>query len=894
MGKDSDRQQKRSRASDATEKVSRPADAGTKRRRTSETNEAQASAIKSSSGAIKKVRKSDASLNGEEKRNAPAPWSFSRPVGGRYTNLDPIVTEDEAYLFVGLETAVQVFATSTSRLLRTLQMETGQKVTGYKLSPVDPNVLYIFTPAFVTTWNWDTGKRLARWGTTNSTIAADVSGGEGTDRVASYFIGQQKDGKRQVLVSALGDKKLPDIVALETSEQINTIQVAYEGRVIVVSDGVHLFLGTTPNVDLETPESTQYTWREATLPVSATCIHLRENHDGVKSAHAPDVVDLAIGEGNGSILIYQDISSTLFGRSAEKKSPPRKLHWHRGAVSTVRWSKDGNYVISGGQESVLVLWQLDTGRKQFLPHLSSPICNVVVSPNGNSYVVKLADNSVMVLSARELQPFANVTGLQLSSDVGTHKDSSRKSSRAIAKLHPQHPERLLVAVPASHLSNQHASSQRPSSAVLQTFDIRANSHISRQALARTNTTTLNMSPEGSPIVTPDVRHLDIVEDGKWLATVDTWTPHRHDLETVDSPLRRPEIFLKFWKWNASNDNWELVTRIDAPHFSENRHASVLGLTARPSSHEFTTLGDDAILRFWCPTARTRSGLKTNADDLHQDTWKCRSVVDLKGCLNSVSAPLPAACMSFSDDGSVLAVCLPSDSGANDGLVLLIDARTCTVHYRRTGVFFGNPCSVNFLGKYLIVASTGSVAVWDTVDDVVKPIQLAKPGSSVDVGNSPMLAVNGRTQSFAIATRELDGSANKRRRRGRFHIRIYDVSSFDLVFQESLGSSPVALLSDAYSGDYIVVDASGSVQRLGCLDKASQKSLQPQEVTSHLNSGLANIFSRGQEKVSAQVTDGENAGSSGKGLAGVFGDTPSFSLPSIGVLFRNVVQTLGSS
>lgn len=251
-------------------------------------------------------------------------------------------------------------------------------------------------------------------------------------------------------------------------------------------------------------------------------------------------------------------------------------------------------------------------------------------------------------------------------------------------------------------------------------------------------------------------------------------------------------------------------------------------------------------------------------------------------------------MSFSEDGSVLAVCLPSGSGANDGLVLLIDARNCTVNYRRTGVFFGNPCSVKFLGRYLIVASTGSVAVWDTVDDVVKPIQLTDPASPVDAGNPPMLAVNTRTQSVAIAIRELDDGANKRRRRARFYIRIYDIPSFDLVFQESLGSSPVALLSDAFSGDYVIVDATGSVQRLGCLDKASQKSLQPQEVTSHLNSGLANIFSRGREKVPTQVTDGDSAVSSGNGLAGVFGDTPSFSLPSIGVLFRNVVQTLGSS
>lgn len=550
------------------------------------------------------------------------------------------------------------------------------------------------------------------------------------------------------------------------------------------------------------------------------------------------------------------------------------------------------------------MWQLDTGKKQFLPHLSSPICNVVVSPNGASYIVKLADNSVMVLSARELQPFANITGLQLASEFANHKDSTKKPFRAIAALHPQHPERLLVAVPATHQSNQHVS-QRPNSAVLQTFDIRANSHISRQALARTNTTTLNVSPEGSPIVAPDVRHMDIVEDGKWLATVDTWSPHRQDMEAVvsssvsnsDNPLRRPEIFLKFWKWNASTDTWGLVTRIDAPHFTENRHASVLGLVSRPGSHEFISLGEDAILRFWCPTARHRSGLKTNKT-VSQDTWKCRSVVDLKGCLNSVTVPLSTACMTFSDDGSVLAVCLPSESGSNDGLVLLIDARTGTIHYRRTGVFLGTPCSAKFLGKHLIVASSNSVAIWDTVDDVVKPIQFSGPNNTFDTGYPPILSVNTRTQSFALATRDLDGSANKRRRRGKFHIRIYDISSFEMVFQESLTSAPVSLLSDVYSGDYIIVDSSGSVSRLGCLDKASQKSLQPVEVTSHLNSGLANIFSRGDaaqidENQIAEQNSGAGAGS-GKGLAGVFGDTPSFSLPSISVLFRNVVQTLGSS
>lgn len=553
---------------------------------------------------------------------------------------------------------------------------------------------------------------------------------------------------------------------------------------------------------------------------------------------------------------------------------------------------------------MLVLWQLDTGRKQFLPHLSSPVCNIVVSPNGNSYVVKMADNSVMVLSARELQPSANVTGLQLSTEIASYKDaSSRRPFGAVATLHPQHPERLLVTVPASyHISQQ--GHQRPSSAVLQTFDIRTNSHISRQALARTNATTLDIGPDGTPIVAPDVRQMDIVEDGKWLASVDSWVPNSQDVEALtpstsksDLASLRPEVFLKFWKWNASTDSWELVTRIDGPHFSDSRHSTVLGLAARPCSHEFATLGADAFIRFWCPTARHRSGLNTDASKQNLDTWKCRSMVNLSASLDGATQALETACISFSEDGSVLAVCLPSHSGSSDGIVLLIDARDGTVHYRRTGVFFGKPISSRFLGKYLIVASSGSVAVWDTVDDVVKPIELTESTGSIDTIFQPLIAVNTRTGTLATAVRSGGSSnnPNKKRRKARYHIRIYDVPSFDLVFQETLGCSPLALLSDTFTGDYIIVDSHASVQRLGCLEKASQKSTQPQEVTSQLNSGLASIFSQAHERPATQpAIEDDQPVSQNKALATVFGDTPSFSLPSIGVLFRNVVQTLGSS
>lgn len=773
-------------------------------------------------------------------------------------------------------------------------MEAGQQIIGFSCCPENHENIFILTSSgSISKWNWSSGKRIARWETTSTTISTCLAsiGKEENATTFSFSITSQKNGKRQVLINALGSKKIQCVTALETNQKLNSIRVTHDGQLVVASDGKHLFVGTTTSAELENPETVQYAWREATLPVNATCFDMK--------VHGSGSVDLAIGESGGSILIYQNVLSTLFGKdTSDKRFSPRKLHWHRGSVNTVRWSKDGNYIISGGQESVMVLWQLDTGRKQFLPHLSSPICNIVVSTSGSSYVVKLADNSVMILSTRELQPFSTITGLQLNPEIsGGFMESSKGS--IVAKLHPQQPERLIVAVPASHQLAQNQHSHQPSNAaVLQTYDIRANCNISRQALARTNATTLSVSPEGSQIVAPNVKHLDIVHDAKWLATVDTWVPHPQDVEALERSSNsntvttlRPEVFLKFWKWVPSSDTWELVTRVDGPHFSENHHSDVIGLTSRPGAHEFATLGSDSALRFWCPTAKYRSGLKAkDQQDQPMNTWKCRGIVDLKGYLETHrNSALDAACMSFSEDGSVLAVCLPSTSAANDGVVLLIDARNCSVHYQRTGVFLGNPCSTNFLGSHLVIASTHSVSVWNTVDDVVKTIQSSE---SVDspAGNSQLIAVNARTKSLAIVT----SSSHKKRRKVRFQIKIYDVPSFEVVFEENLQTSPIALLSDAYSGDYIVIDSAAVVQRLGCLDKASQKSQnnQSRDVTGHIDNGLTTLFKRGPEKL-AQADDADETSAQSKGLASVFGETPSFSLPAIGVLFRNVVQTLAN-
>lgn len=253
------------------------------------------------------------------------------------------------YLFVGLETAVQIFGTSTSRLSRTLQMEAGQKIVSYRICPADQENVYIFTSSgSVTKWHWPSGKRLARWETGCTTFAVDVASIESASHptVLSFSVMAHKDGMRQVSIHVLGDTKLQGTVALQTNERINDVKVAHGGRVIVASDGRHLFMGTTITFELQNLESAQYTWRETILPVNATCSHLRESAPTARNTSVSlEAVDIVLGESGGSILIYQDVLNTLFakekGRDTEKKSSPRRLHWHRGPVKAVQWSKDG-------------------------------------------------------------------------------------------------------------------------------------------------------------------------------------------------------------------------------------------------------------------------------------------------------------------------------------------------------------------------------------------------------------------------------------------------------------------------------------------------------------------------------------------------------------------------
>ena len=94
-------------------------------------------------------------------------------------------------------------------------------------------------------------------------------------------------------------------------------------------------------------------------------------------------------------------------------------HWHSQPISGLTFTPDGAYMLSGGSESVLVLWQLGSGENTFLPRLGADIRSIAVSTTFSGshpmmYGVGLANNAVIGFDAASMKDMWHYRGLSLS------------------------------------------------------------------------------------------------------------------------------------------------------------------------------------------------------------------------------------------------------------------------------------------------------------------------------------------------------------------------------------------------------------------------------------------------------------------------------------------------
>ena len=475
---------------------------------------------------------------------------------------------------------------------------------------------------------------------------------------------------------------------------------------------------------------------------------------------------------------------------------------------------------------MLVLWQLDTGRLDFLPHLSAAIENIVVSPKGSAYALHLDDNSAMVLSTAEMKPSMYVSGIQ-SVVLGDRpsKDALVRrvwrpideiASPLVATISPQNPSHMFLCVGNGQQATTGGGAT--STPLVQVFDISSFQGVTKQAIARTNPTDVNITSEGVPIFEPTATKLAFSHDGKWLASIDEWQPPERDTEAYltgsktqsDVCKERREIYLKFWEVGA-DQSLELVTRINDAHYTKQTEA-IFDLASDPTSARFATIGNDGTVRFWIPKLRKRDGLMaTRPDGQPLRSWSCSRVVPLpvhEQQDDSVEILKGIPCsgaITFSEDGSILFAAFGPPSGA---LVVAIDTETGAVRDIVSGMFKGDIRAIKSLSSCLIMLSDDLV-VYDIVSDEMLASYTLKETSEA-AKKLTQLAVNRQSRSFALAAPIPNPGQDKLKRGTKSELLIFNIEDEEPKLVKTFSQVITSVCAVPSSSGFVVVDSAAQV------------------------------------------------------------------------------------
>ncbi|KAI0566014.1 WD40/YVTN repeat-like containing protein [Gracilaria domingensis] len=351
-------------------------------------------------------------------------------------------------------------------------------------------------------------------------------------------------------------------------------------------------------------------------------------------AITPDASKLAVGDEKGVIWIYHDIAKALVllkrGRNILRPNSfnVSRLHWHPSAVRALMFCHQGQVLLSGGNETVLVSWQMgrtNFGVRTFIPRLTAPIIGIAVSPDENLYATTHADNAVRIIDQRTGVLMETIRGvasrlLDISVDNPKHLLSSRVDPSSVenfgATTDRTNPSRLWLA---------------GTGPTIQLFDVNRGEQIDEHAVAPKNI-IYEPTEKSKTKSHPDQLLVTLVSVHKkvnLIATID-----HQDLRTADTEFyaaKRGVYNLRIWNREADGE-LRLVAVINEPHGSGN---PVTSMSFHPRLPCLSTTSSCGTARLWMLT-----GSETNS-------WRCES--------EKIYKDLPCNAVAFSEDGSLQAI-----------------------------------------------------------------------------------------------------------------------------------------------------------------------------------------------------------------------------------------------
>lgn len=269
------------------------------------------------------------------------------------------------YLLIPYDTAINVYATTTSLLVRRLHMSRSDRISAFAVASTDTNQLFISTClGSIEKWDWVEGTRLEYWNifspihflATARPSSAEIANG------LVYTIDNKRRGQWMLTAHRLlggSEASKTDLgTLLKYPERLTSLKALDNGKIIVVTSGSRVIIGTCNRPNPGSLKDISYVWRDVDCPEWITSIDVRASSydtDIKKSSNSRAtvnvVIDIAVGTLKGKIIIYDDLLNNLIrlehGTKQEKLRgvSSRRLHWHRTGVLALKWSADGSYII---------------------------------------------------------------------------------------------------------------------------------------------------------------------------------------------------------------------------------------------------------------------------------------------------------------------------------------------------------------------------------------------------------------------------------------------------------------------------------------------------------------------------------------------------------------------
>jgi len=334
----------------------------------------------------------------------------------------------------------------------------------------------------------------------------------------------------------------------------------------------------------------------------------------------------------------------------------RKLHWHAHPVSSLvydtRVGTNNAILYSGGDESVLVTWQLSQGTykpAEVLPrlalggivHISSVPprkTSTISSPGG--VIVYCEDNSLQLFESHNKSLIWKVTGLAAQEK---RRDEIFPSCTSV------------TIDPCNTSSTELTFSGLPRApGYLQWYDLSSQSVVSSLEVVpfnRVSRTERNDSPMPAPSITHALWNR---QSGQTLLTIDkvptenTAMGYHQELPNGDAVGVISTI--RFWSRTSSNNTFELTAAMSCPHGMESRITSAA--LSEDGNYACTVSNDENAFRLWRRVEEPHDGDQKEAYR-RKTAWICDYKISTPAGFSKFPAGRDAA--AFSADSSIVAI-----------------------------------------------------------------------------------------------------------------------------------------------------------------------------------------------------------------------------------------------